>query len=99
MNKMDEFKSLLDAAIAECLHEIKLRKAGVPGEATLLQLKSVVLPELESLRKMKYEEIPPEKDRRLTSFGEAFFEWGWDMQKPTRLYLLLLKLDTEYKKL
>jgi len=96
---MDEFHLILDEAIAECLREIKLRKVGVSGEATLLQLKSVVLPELKNLRKMKREEFPPKKDRWLTSFGEAFFEWGWDMHNPTRLYLLLLKLDKAYKQL
>ena len=98
-NKLDQFKMLLDAAIAECMHEIKLRKTGIPGEATLLQLNEVVLPELLSLKRKEREDLPAKKDRWLTSFGEAFFEWGWDMHHPTRLYLLLLELDTAYKQL
>ena len=96
---MSEFQNLLDEAIRECQHEIRLRKSGVVGDAALWQLKDIVLPELLSLRRIRREELPPEKDRWLSSFGGAFFDWGWNQQKPSRLFILLASLDEAYKNL
>ena len=96
---MDEFKALLDKAIAECFHEIKLREAGVPGEASLPQLNEVILPELLSLQKMQRMELLKGKGRWLTSYGGAFFDWGWDMQNPTKLFLMLRDLNSLHRKL
>lgn len=96
---MDDFLKLLDETIEECRREIKRRTMGIAGEATLQQLKEVVMPELLTLRKVSQEDLPTKEKRWLNSFALAFKLWGWDMHNPTRLYLLLLKLDKAYKQL
>ncbi len=96
---MSEFQNLLDEALGECKKEIQLRRMGITGEASLQQLKEVVMPELLSLKKVKQEELPPRENRWLNSFAHAFRLWGWDMNKPTRLYVLLTKLNAAYKNL
>lgn len=46
----------------------------------------------------KYQ-LPPKGERYLNSFACAFTIWGWDMQKPTEIFILLTELNNEYKNL
>ena len=60
----------------------------------------VILPELEQLLKIVDDNTLPQKDQRyLISFASAFTIWGWDMQNPTDIFLLITKLNNDYKHL
>ena len=76
------------------------RKKGILGESTQEQLETVILPELEQLLKIVDDNTLPQKDQRyLISFASAFTIWGWDMQNPTDIFLLITKLNNDYKHL
>ncbi len=83
--------------------ELRDRKNGIHGESTIEQLEDYVIPDLTSfLSKIKNKEkLPPntQQDRYLISFAYAFREWGWDIKNPTALYLQLLKIHENYRKI
>ena len=83
--------------------ELQDRRNGKQGESTIEQLESYVIPDLSNLlNKIKNKEkLPPntQQDRYLASFGYAFKEWGWDMKNPSALYLQLLKIHENYRKI
>lgn len=68
------------------------------GESTEEQLKDIILPELTQLLTMLNSNQLPEKGHRyLNSFANAFTVWGWNMQEPTEIFVLLTELNNEYK--
>lgn len=97
---MDTFRLKLLKIIDLCNIELGRRKKGIYGESTEEQLEKFILPELNQLLKMvnKYQ-LPPKGERYLNSFACAFTIWGWDMQKPTEIFILLTELNNEYKNL
>ncbi len=82
--------------------ELEDRKSGKQGESTIEQLEYVI-PDLENLlKKIKNkEELPPntQQYRYLSSFGGAFYDWGWDMKNPSALYIQLQKIHHNYRKI
>jgi hypothetical protein len=92
------FKKDVINCISVAEKELKLRKSGIDGESTSEQLENVILPELKHLLDIiENGNLPPQNERYLISFGNAFRVWGWNMQKPTKLYLQLLNLNSNYK--
>lgn len=79
--------------------DLRRRKNDAPGESTIEQLEETIIPEMEKLLKMDYDNLPPAKDRYLVSFAYAFRVWEWSMVNTTRLFDLLVELNREYKEL
>lgn len=98
---MENFKQDILKCINLCLQELEKRKKGISGESTVKQLENVIVPELYELLNAidKNTTLPPKEERYLTSFANAFTVWGWNMQNPTQIFLLLKNIDTEYKEL
>ena len=71
----------------------------MPGESTVEQLEEVIIPELEKLLKMDYNNLPPVEDRYLISLAYALKVWEWSMKNASTLYLLIVELHEDYKKL
>lgn len=95
---MDKFKEKILRAIKLCNEELENRKNGVLGESTEEQLKNIILPELTQLLTMlNSNQLPAKKQRYLNSFANAFTVWGWNMQEPTEIFVLLTELNNEYK--
>ncbi len=95
---MDKFKEKILRVIKLCKEELENRKNGVFGESTEDQLKNIILPELTQLLTMlNSNQIPVKEQRYLNSFANAFTVWGWNMQEPTELFVLLTELNNEYK--
>lgn len=91
---MENFREQILKAIKLCNDELMKRKKGILGESTQDQLKTVILSELEQLLKIVDDNTLPKKDQRyLISFANAFTVWGWDMQNPTDIFLLITKLN------
>lgn len=42
-------------------------------------------------------QLPVKEQRYLYSFANAFKVWGWNIQKPTEIFILLTELNNEYK--
>lgn len=92
------FKKDVERCIKKCNKEIENRKNGVKGESSLAQLEQTILPELEGiLFQIKTNNLPAPSERYLISFANAFTVWGWNMQNPTDLFILLAKLNQNYK--
>lgn len=97
---MNAFREKVLQAIRICNEELENRKRGVSGESTEEELKNVILPELNRLLGMiDNRQFPPQEERYLNSFAHAFTVWGWNMQKPTQLFVLLTELNKEFKKI
>lgn len=95
---MDKFKEKILRAIELCNEELVNRKNGVLGESTEEQLKDIILPELTQLLTMlNSNQLPEKRHRYLNSFANAFTVWGWNMQEPTEIFVLLTELNNEYK--
>lgn len=95
---MDKFREKILRAIKLCNEELENRKKGVLGESTEEQLKNVILPELTQLLTMlNSNQLPAKEQRYLNSFANAFTVWGWNMQEPTEIFVLLKELNNEYK--
>jgi len=43
--------------------------------------------------------FPPKEERFLVSFANAFTVWGWNIQNPTKLFIMLTELNEKYKTL
>ena len=93
--------------IKDCLklaeNELHDRKNGKQGESTIDQLENYIMPDLANLLEkiINKESLPPntQQDRYLASFGYAFRVWDWDMAVPSELYLKLLKIHENYRKI
>lgn len=97
---MDDFKNNLLEAITLCNVELTNRKNGINGESTIDQLEKIIIPELNKLLNIiNNNQLPPKEERYLNSFANAFTVWGWNMQTPTELFILLVKLNNTYKNL
>lgn len=97
---MDKFREKLLKTIHICKDELQNRRNGTLGESTENQLEDIILPELyQLLENVNNQQFPAKQDRYLNSFANAFTVWGWNMQKPTELFVLLTELNNDYKKL
>ena len=97
---MEKFKHDILKTIQICNGEIQKRKEGVEGESSIDQMEKIILPELKKLLVLlEKNQLPDKKDRYLVSFANAFTVWGWNMQAPTKLFLLLTQLNSRYKEL
>lgn len=97
---MDRFQEKIEKTIEICKIELQRRKEGIFGESTEKQLEGTILPELYNLLTfVKNEEVLDKQDRYLNSFANAFTVWGWNMQTPTELFVLLAELNNDYKNL
>lgn len=97
--KVKTFKKNLEKALDISKDELRRRKNDMPGESTVEQLEEVIIPELEKLLKMDYNNLPPVEDRYLISLAYALKVWEWSMKNASTLYLLIVKLHEDYKKL
>lgn len=97
---MNAFKESVIKCRGLAIRELEERYKGIEGESTIEQLKDVIIPEMETIIKLVENNNLPSKEKRyITSFALAFKVWGWDMKKPSLLYISLLKLNDEYKNL
>lgn len=97
---MDEFKDNLFKAIKLCNDELINRKNGINGESTVEQLEEIIIPELNQILSIiSNNQLPPKEGRYLNSFANAFTVWGWNMQTPTEIFVLLVELNNTYKNL
>lgn len=95
---MDKFKEKILRTIKLCNEELINRKNGVISESTEEQLKNIILPELTQLLTiLDSNQLPAKEQRYLNSFANAFTVWGWNMQEPTEIFILLTELNNEYK--
>ena len=97
--KVKLFKKKVDIALRISKDDLRRRKNDAPGESTIEQLEETIIPEMEKLLKMDYDNLPPAKDRYLVSFAYALKVWEWSMKNASTLYLLIVKLHEDYKKL
>jgi hypothetical protein len=57
----------------------------------------MLLPELEQLLiKINTNQLPPQSERYLLSFANAFKVWGWNMNQPSELFVMLVNLNNNY---
>jgi len=97
---MKNFKRKILKTIELCNTELRNRKEGILGESTKEQLEEIILPELyQVLEQIDHNQLPSMTNRYLNSFANAFSVWGWNMQNPTEIFVLLTELDNEYKEL
>ena len=94
-----ELINKLDKAYDICLSEINKRKKGIDGESSIQQLE-VIIHELINIKKKVIEtDLPLAENRYLESFAMAFTVWGWNMNEPTELFILLTEINNDYKTL
>ena len=87
----------IDKAYDICLAEINKRKNGIDGESSIQQLE-VIIPELINIKKKVIEDdLPLAENRYLKSFAMAFTVWGWNMNEPTELFVLLTEINNDYR--
>lgn len=99
-NRIDNFKDNLLNAISICNIELANRKNGINGESTVEQLEEIIIPELNQILCMiNSNQLPAKEERYLNSFANAFKVWGWNMQTPSDIFILLVQLNNAYKNL
>lgn len=99
-NRIDNFKNNLLNAIRICNLELANRKNGINGESTVEQLEEIIIPELNQILCMiDSNQLPSKEERYLKSFADAFKVWGWNMQMPSNIFVLLVKINNAYKDL
>ena len=97
---MDIFQKKLFEATELCNSELADRRNGILGESTEDQLENYIIPELCYISSLiSSNRLPKKQSRFITSFALAFKVWGWNMQNPTKLFLLLAELNSMYKNL
>lgn len=100
---VDMFTKDLQDCLVLAKKELNDRKKGIDGESTIDQIENYIIPDLTNILSNidNDKPLPPnsQRDRYINSFGYAFKVWGWDMIHPTELYLRLLRLDENYRKL
>ena len=97
---MNSFQRKILKTIELCNVELQNRQEGILGESTKEQLEEIILPELHQLLELvNKNQIPSKQQRYLNSFANAFTVWGWNMQTPTEIFVLLTELNNEYKNL
>ena len=98
--KIIKLRDDLLAALKIFEAELADRKRGVPDESTEEQLEKIIIPELKRvLAKVNNSEIPDKEQRCLHSLMDARTSWGWDMENPTEICKLLIKLNDQYNHL
>ncbi len=98
--KLYIFKRKLDECIALAEKELLERMNKNFGESTEEQLKEVIIPELDKLKKqLENGELKVKCSGYLQSFAYAFKDWCWDMQNPTELYRCITALNELYKEI
>ena len=97
--KVKLFKKKVDIALRISKDDLRRRKNDAPGKSTIEQLEETIIPEMEKLLKMDYNNLPPVEDRYLISLAYALKVWEWSMKNASTLYLLIVKLHEDYKKL
>lgn len=101
MKKSDMCLKLILEIKKEANNELSKIALGQEREVTAEQINSIIIPEMLNLE-MAIKQGTISKDlsnRYIISFAYAFKVWNWNMQKPSKLYLLLLELNTLYKEL
>ena len=97
---MNMFQRKILKTIELCNIELQNRKEEILGESTEEQLEGTILPELYHLLELINDnKLPVKEQRYLDSFANAFTVWGWNMQTPTEIFILLTELNSDYKKL
>ncbi|MBQ8527923.1 MAG: hypothetical protein IJ429_05550 [Lachnospiraceae bacterium] len=97
---MENFQRKILRTIELCNIELQNRKEEILGESTEEQLEGTILPELYHLLELINDnKLPVKEQRYLDSFANAFTVWGWNMQTPTEIFILLTELNSDYKKL
>ena len=96
---MKKLKNKIVKAIALCEYELKNREKGIFGESSVEQLKIIINELNQVLNKLENENFSKSRERFLYSFANAFTVWGWNMQNPTELFVLLTEINNEYKNL
>ena len=97
---MEELKTQILKCIDLSYSEIKKIRRGEQCEATEEQILAIIVPELQELLELlNNHKVPKKSDRYLVSFANAFTAWGWNMQTPSELFVLLTKINNEYEEL
>lgn len=96
-------KKLLQDKVLECLalcgYEKNRRVENISGESSISQLNQIIS-DLNNLKEiLDFGVLPPSQKRYLVSFANAFRVWGWDMVKPSDLFLLLKEINNRYRDL
>ncbi len=92
-----EFINKLDKAYDLCLAEINKREKGIDGEASIQQLEGIISELINIKKKVIEGDLPLAENRYLESFAMAFTVWGWNMNEPTELFVLLTEINNDYK--
>ncbi len=97
---MEEFKELILKCKKLCCIELIKIKKDISVEATMQQIETVIIPEMDKLIELiDRNMLPPQNERYLDSFANAFTVWGWNMQNPSELFIILTELNNKYKRL
>ena len=96
---MNKFKNKLTKAIMLCEVERGNREKGIYGESSIEQLGMIITELNQLLNLVEKGNLPMCSKRFLNSFANAFTVWGWNMQSPTELFVLLTEINNEYKNL
>ncbi|MDQ0362145.1 hypothetical protein [Breznakia pachnodae] len=97
--KANEINNEIMKCLNLCIFEKAKRNDGIVGESTISQLNEIIT-ELSNLKEtLNSRVLPPTQNRYLESFARAFKVWGWDMIKPSDLFLLLMEINNKYRDL
>lgn len=97
-SNLKTFLLYIDECIEICCK--KLAEPDADDECTSRQITEVVIPDMIDLsRRAITGNVPKSCERFSSAFAHAFKLWGWNMNEPSELYLLLLKIDRLYKAL
>lgn len=101
MNKqLKDFLLLTTRCIDICVK--KLQSPDDNDECSTNQILDVIIPDMVDLsHKALVGDLPPRKsvNRFSMSFAYAFKSWGWDINNPSELFLLLKQIDALYTSL
>ena len=101
-NKSKELLGLIEDCIEICNNKLDYFKeySDKNDECKTSHIKEIILPEMEELTQIiKSKKLPSKEKRYSLSFAYAFKTWCWNIQNPSELYLLLLKINDLYKEL
>lgn len=101
MDKYEKFHLLVKQCLDICEEKyIQAKNGKEDKECNLTVLEGTILPELKQLYNINHEsKLPADGNRYCRSYACAFRVWGWDMEHPSDLFLLLQRLDRCYKML
>lgn len=101
-SKKELLLELIDKCISACNLKLQYLSefSDETDECKAYHINNVILPDMEKLKRIiKNNNLPPKKDRYSKPFAYAFKVWSWDMQNPSEIYLLLVEIDTLYRKI